>query len=644
MSDVGISKNGHSSPVASEATTSSPTNSSNSPNSEVAKNSSSNSTLPNNAENRSAEYHKLIEYGLHEKVAARLEEIYKTEKLLHSDLDQRALDALKEFPPDSALGVLATFLESNLKHVSNKSAYLCGVMKTYRLKHRNGGGGGNSGSGSNSALPNGTSNSSASTNGGNASGTSNGGLVAKGPDEDKIKEILNRTGYKLDVTTGQRKYGGPPPNWEGDEPVSGCEVFCGKIPRDMYESELIPLFEKCGTIWDLRLMMDPMTGLNRGYAFVTFTNRDAAQEAVRQLDSYEISEGKALKVNVSEPKTRLFLGNIPKLKGKDEIEEEFTKLTAGLREVIIYSSPDDKKKNRGFCFLEYESHKAASLAKRRLETGRIKVWSCDIIVDWADPQEEPDQDTMSQVKVLYVRNLTSAVTEEKIQEVFEEFGKVERVKKIKDYAFVHFEDRDKAVDAMKALNHKDLSGAELDISLAKPPSDKKKKEEMLRKREQRMMRAITNNEVAFRLSSMHMAMPPSFLYPAAYHLPVPDLGIYPRGGGGAGHPGGQNRGQNSSRGGGTSGGGGGGRNSNGHWPQWPQNGGWSGDGNWSQRGHVTPWMAAAGAELWGHPRSSGGGNNYNWANNGNHAGGQNQQRGGGHRGGHGNKNFNASNR
>ena len=55
----------------------------------------------------------------------------------------------------------------------------------------------------------------------------------------------------------------------------------------------------------------------------------------------------------------------------------------------------------GFCFLEYESHKAASLAKRRLETGRIKVWSCDIIVDWADPQEEPDEETMSQVSLLY---------------------------------------------------------------------------------------------------------------------------------------------------------------------------------------------------------------------------------------------------
>ena len=147
-----------------------------------------------------------------------------TEKLLHSDLDQRALDALKEFPLDSALGVLASFLDSNLTHVSNKSAYLCGVMKTYRIKHRGGGSGGSSGNSNSNSMSNGTSNNAANANGGSASGPNTNGLVAKGPDEEKIKEILNRTGYKLDVTTGQRKYGGPPPNWEGDEPVSGCEV------------------------------------------------------------------------------------------------------------------------------------------------------------------------------------------------------------------------------------------------------------------------------------------------------------------------------------------------------------------------------------------------------------------------------------
>jgi hypothetical protein len=48
--------------------------------------------------------------------------------------------------------------------------------------------------------------------------------LGKGPDEEKIKAILDRTGYKLDVTTGQRKYGGPPPNWADPPPPNGCEV------------------------------------------------------------------------------------------------------------------------------------------------------------------------------------------------------------------------------------------------------------------------------------------------------------------------------------------------------------------------------------------------------------------------------------
>lgn len=39
-----------------------------------------------------------------------------------------------------------------------------------------------------------------------------------------LQEILDRTGYTLDVTTGQRKYGGPPPQWDGAPPGNGCEV------------------------------------------------------------------------------------------------------------------------------------------------------------------------------------------------------------------------------------------------------------------------------------------------------------------------------------------------------------------------------------------------------------------------------------
>ena len=63
------------------------------------------------------------------------------------------------------------------------------------------------------------------------------------------------------------------------------QVFCGKIPKEIFEDELIPLFEKCGKIWDMRLMMDPFSGLNRGYCFVTFCEKEAATEAVKQVST-----------------------------------------------------------------------------------------------------------------------------------------------------------------------------------------------------------------------------------------------------------------------------------------------------------------------------------------------------------------------
>ena len=42
---------------------------------------------------------------------------------------------------------------------------------------------------------------------------------------------------------------------------------------------------------------------------------------------------------------------------------------------------------------------------------------------------------------LCYRNLKESVTEEALREIFEAHGKIEKVKKMKDYAFVHFEER-----------------------------------------------------------------------------------------------------------------------------------------------------------------------------------------------------------
>lgn len=134
----------------------------------------------------------LVNQGLSESVAQRVSEIFALGILSPEELDDRAFEALREFNQDGALEVLDQFANSDLSHVQNKSAFLCGVMKTYVTK--------------------------SSTTGADTS--SNQGAPSKA-DEGKIKALLERTGYTLDITSGQRKYGGPPPNWEGPVPGTG---------------------------------------------------------------------------------------------------------------------------------------------------------------------------------------------------------------------------------------------------------------------------------------------------------------------------------------------------------------------------------------------------------------------------------------
>lgn len=395
-------------------------------------------------------YKNLRAQNLKADVAVALIQLYEATDLTPEDVDDRVVEMLRSFPVDHAVFIVNQLKEANLIGVINKPQFLMSIMRNFRDKVRQ--------LGTQVALSQ---------------------PLINGPSKEKIKEILDRTGYSMEVTTGQRKYGGPPPDWEGPPtgpPGSGHEIYIGKIPKEIYEDTLIPLFEEIGKIWDLRIMMDPLACKNRGYAFLTYCEKAHAAEAAKKFDGYEILPGKNLKVNVSVANTRLFIGNIPKSKSKEEILEEFKQHAEGVTDCIIYSSPDggENRKNRGFCFLDFCDHKAASDAKRKIHAGKIRPWNSDLVVDWAEQQEEPDEETMSKVKVLYVRNLKEAVTEDQLKEMFSAHGEVDRAKKIRDYAFIHFMEREPAMKAMEALNGTVLEGVAIDISLAKPQSDKKK--------------------------------------------------------------------------------------------------------------------------------------------------------------------------
>lgn len=190
-------------------------------------------------------------------------------------------------------------------------------------------------------------------------------------------------------------------------------------------------------------------------------------------------------------KCRLFMGNLPKVKTEKDICEEVSRITAGLVRVITYKNFEDPTLHRGFCFLDYESAALAADAKRCL--AQYTVFGCKTIVDWADPEPEIDERMMANVRILFVRQYSGMLDEGTLAEVFGEYGTVERVKNLKNYAFVHFARREDAQAAMNALDGAvDAdSGVKLDVSWAKPPTDKQTRERMLRDRERRMQQATT---------------------------------------------------------------------------------------------------------------------------------------------------------
>jgi len=287
----------------------------------------------------------------------------------------------------------------------------------------------------------------------------------------KQLELMERTGYEIVQRNGQRIYGGPPPNWQGPPPCKGTEIFVGKIPREMFEWELVPIFEMCGFIYELRLMMD-FSGSNRGYLFVRYSKCEEASRALKELNNFEIRPGKFIGVIPSVDNRKLWISGLPKNRSAEEIRDEMSKLTDGVTAVSIYYSYTDKTKTRGYAFVEYLTHRHAALARRKLVPGRNFLFDQEIErVDWAEPEHEVDPDIMARVKVLFIRNLTMDTTQDEILATFEAAsdGQVDRVKKAKDYAFVHFTTREAAEKAYEATKDKlVLDDCRVEVTWSKP--------------------------------------------------------------------------------------------------------------------------------------------------------------------------------
>lgn len=96
-------------------------------------------------------------------------------------------------------------------------------------------------------------------------------------------EHLKSQGFETVCQHGQRISTSIQFNKSLMDEVKWNEIFIGKLPRDLFEDQLLPFLRVPGQVYMIRFMMD-FSRTNRGYCFVKYATTEQAIEAINYLD------------------------------------------------------------------------------------------------------------------------------------------------------------------------------------------------------------------------------------------------------------------------------------------------------------------------------------------------------------------------
>ena len=125
-------------------------------------------------------------------------------------------------------------------------------------------------------------------------------------DQPYISQVSPSEQWDLEVMTGSDKVSGA--FQEGPE---GANLFVYHLPHEMTDSDLTTLFVPYGTILSAKVYVDKQTGESKGFGFVSFNSFEAAQEAIKHMNGFQI-DSKRLKVQIKKKlQSRWHIREIP---------------------------------------------------------------------------------------------------------------------------------------------------------------------------------------------------------------------------------------------------------------------------------------------------------------------------------------------
>ncbi|KAF9687038.1 hypothetical protein SADUNF_Sadunf02G0052200 [Salix dunnii] len=270
-----------------------------------------------------------------------------------------------------------------------------------------------------------------------------------------------------------------------------ANVFIKNLDTKIDNKALHDTFASFGPVLSCKVAVDN-NGQSKGYGFIQFENEEDAQSAINRLNGMLVNDREVyvgpfvrrqerIEANGSPKFTNVYVKNLSETTSDEDLKTIFSSYGAITSAIVM---KDQNGKSRGFGFVNLQSPDSAAAAVEKLNgtTFSDKVWyvgraqrKVEREAELKAKFEQERNSRYEQMKAanLYLKNLGDTIDDEKLKELFSEFGSITSCKVMLDQqglskgsGFVAFSTPEEASRALSAMNGKMIGKKPLYVAIA----------------------------------------------------------------------------------------------------------------------------------------------------------------------------------
>lgn len=222
-----------------------------------------------------------------------------------------------------------------------------------------------------------------------------------------------------------------------------ANVFIKNLDASIDNKALHDTFAAFGTVLSCKVAVDSC-GQSRGYGFVQFDNDESAQNAIKQLNGMLLNDKQVyvglfvrrqerIQANGSPKFTNVYVKNFSETYTDEDLKKQFGQFGKITSAVVM---KDTSGKSRCFGFVNFESPDSAAAAVENLNGTTVND---DKVLYVGRAQRKAEREAELKAKFeqerinryeklqganLYLKNLDDSINDEKLKELFSEFGTI----------------------------------------------------------------------------------------------------------------------------------------------------------------------------------------------------------------------------